>query len=206
MATCNFPNQRNSVNFPVFNLNDDVDGDPDVYSEDKEYYISLLRESLENEFAPATTARGYHKVDYYDDGREIYDGDDVADVTDVFTFAGSEFEITYKVVFHSGYYEGFTLDYELKTSDTAGEDYLPDDGDAQDLQDTAEYLEDVCGLNPGLAKMLARPFIARVNNCAKSIRTRIDNVFAKIAPHNFTCIGVFSNGEAIYEETAPVVA
>lgn len=204
MSTCNFSPVRNSRNFPVFLLSEDYDAYcadsrdqgctpcdfSDWYDEDKAYYIGWLREQLEATF-------GADNVDYYRD-RDVYDGDDVADVYSTFTFAGIVFSVTLKVVLHAGYFEGFTLDHELSNVDGEFE-YIPDEEDAAGLLNRA-------GLNPGLAKMLRRAFIAHIENAIQTTADGIDRVFAKVAPHNWRCLGILCNGEGVYEECAPTVA
>lgn len=185
MATGNFSLRRNAKILPVFCLQEDYDSECSEYDqeEDATFHIESIRAELESIFGASYVN--------YDPQRAVYDGDEVCTVYAAFSFAGYSFGMTIRVTYESGYYDGFTLDYELK--DFEGYDFLPDSDDAQDI------LEDY-DLNPGLAKMLAKKFAARIEKHYDAMAAKIDSVFAKIAPHVWEFDGAFSNGECLYHD------
>lgn len=184
MATGNFSMYRNSSIFPAYCMSQDLtDDDPElsyIYCEEAIYSV---REKLVDKF-------GKNCVDW-ESGRLVDRNNSICEVSDFFEFAGSEFSVTYKVTYESGYYEGFTLDWELKSM---GEDY----SEIPDVEQLAEDLEYYYDLNPGLARMLAPKLQKRFQKVCEKIENGIDEVFTETSPHDLAVTAVCSNGETFY--------
>ena len=164
----------------------------DWYQDEKEYYIDWLEEEI-------------NKLTGYGSGldsdftgmpsRRITDGDEICQVWKNIRFAGGEFTVCAAIDFEAGYYEGFALDWRIKsiTGDCGGYDYdeMPDRADCCDL------LADNTDLNEGLQKALADKLQARLEAALDEVTGAIEKALKTISPYHLTgvCLG---NGEGIY--------
>ena len=99
------------------------------------------------------------------------------------------------VDFEAGYYEGFALDWNIKsiegTSGGYGYDYLPDREDCEYL------LEENTDLNTGLRRALAPKLQARLEAALNDVTNIIEQALKVVSPYHLTgfCL---DNGEGIY--------
>ena len=154
----------------------------DWYQTEKDYYLESLERALKDKF-------GYN-ADFEDASPS--DGDVFATIEDTIQFARCEIPVRLSIVFHAGYYDGFSLDWEIsRISDCFGWDEVPD------LDGCQEILTDECELNKGLAAALAKKLQNRLDAAVQKLGDEISDVIESIAPHALGGV-VLSNGEGIY--------
>ena len=214
MSTCNFSLRYNSDYLYAFCESSDFDAYLEDYlkeneiSEDelsdsqrddlhywwqhdmKDFYLERLEEEL---YKLTPEGSGYY-TDFTESGR-ICDGDEVAEVRKYIQFAGAEFMVMASVDFEAGYYEGFALDWNIKsiegTSGGYGYDYLPD------CEDCEYLLEENTNLNTGLRRALAPKLQARLEAALNDVTNIIEQALKVVSPYHLTgfCL---DNGEGIY--------
>lgn len=216
MATCNFSLRYNSDFLYAFcegrdfdayleeykknNEIDEEDSDDslrealysDWYEDEKEYYLTWLEEELNK-----LTAYGTGMELFFTESGRITDGDEVAEVRRYFNFAGGEFMISAAIDFEAGYYEGFALDWRVKTAEGTGSYWHTSCDDLPDSYDCENMLEDETDLNAGLRKALAPKLAAKFEKELAVITGAIEKALKTISPYHLTgvCLG---NGEGIY--------
>lgn len=162
------------------------------YNDEKEHYLDWLQEEINK-----LTGNG---SELYSDFTEslachITDGDEVATVRKYIQFAGGEFMVMASINFEAGYYEGFALDWNIKSIEGMGNyssfDYMPDRADCIDL------LADNTCLNEGLCSALASKLQKRLQDAMDEVTTAIEEALKIVCPYHLTgaCL---SNGEGIY--------
>ena len=216
MATCNFSLRYNSdflyafcegsdfdAYLEEYKKNNEIDEEDDDdslrealysdwYQDEKEYYIDWLEEEI-------------NKLTGYGSGldsdftgmpsRRITDGDEICQVWKNIRFAGGDFTVCAAIDFEAGYYEGFALDWRIKsiTGDYGGYDFDEMPG----REDCRELLADNTDLNEGLQKALADKLQARLEAALDEVTGAIEKALKTISPYHLTgvCLG---NGEGIY--------
>lgn len=217
MSTCNFSLRHNSQyiyafcergdfekyveeNKDVWEIESDEDLESylmsdslysDWYDNEKEYYLNWLEEELDKQ-----TAYGTGLELFFTESNIITDGDEVAEVRRYFNFAGGEFMISAAIDFEAGYYEGFALDWRVKTAEGTSNwhssyDELPDAYDCENM------LEDETDLNAGLRKALAPKLAAKFEKELAVITEAIEQALKTVCPYHLTGF-CMSNGEGIY--------
>lgn len=163
---------------------DDEPADFDTWYQDEKDYIfedleRIMSEKIECDYLDFTGMCG----------RNIYDGDEVASVRRSFTFAGYRFDYSLKISMEAGYYEGFKLDYDVDRMEN--QDYMPD------AEGCRYMLQDLAGLKPGLAKMLAPKLARRFELEADRLGDDISDCLEISAQYVIEGT-VASNGEGFY--------
>ena len=217
MATCNFSLRYNSDFLYAFcessdfekyledykqanDFNEDEEDEDslrealysDWYDDEKEYYIDWLEEELNKLTAYGT---GLESDFTGMPSRKITDGDELAQVWKNIQFAGGEFTVMAAIDFEAGYYEGFALDWRIKsiTGNYGGYDFdcMPD------REDCRELLADNTDLNEGLQKALADKLQARLEAALDDVTGAIEKALKTISPYHLTGVCA-SNGEGFY--------
>lgn len=171
----------------------------DWYENEKDYYLTWLEEAL-NE---AAAGKSNINIDFIDLAKtNVYDGTELATVTNNFVFAGIDFSVKLSINFEAGYYAGFAIDWnysELLDSFDGKPDDLDDEDYSEALRDYRYYYNKYYGLNPGLAKALAPKLRKRTEKAISEAAEVIENALQKVAPYHLTgfCI---DNGEGIYSD------
>ena len=222
MATCNFSLRYNSDYLYAFcessdfdkyleeyianNGIDDDDCDcdelrealySDWYTDMKEFYL----ERLEAELGEVTAYGTGLYMDFTEFTTDhITDGDQVATVRKYINFAGGEFMVMASIDFEAGYYEGFALDWNIKSIEGVSTwhssyDCMPDAYDCENM------LEDETGLNAGLRKALAPKLQARLEEALNDVTGAIEKALKAVSPYHLTGVCA-SNGEGFYTNHA----
>lgn len=215
MATCNFSMRHNSQYIYAFcegsdfdayledyKKNNEINDDEDDYSlrealysdwydDEKEYYLDWLREELYK-----VTAYGTGLDADFTESCKIYDGDEIATVRRYFNFAGGEFMVMAAIDFEAGYYEGFALDWRVKSCEGTSSwhsayDELPDAYDCENM------LEDETDLNAGLRKALAPKLAAKFEKELEIVTDAIETALKTVCPYHLTGF-CMDNGEGFY--------
>jgi len=216
MATCNFSLRYNSdflyafcegsdfdAYLEEYKKNNEIDEEEDDdslrealysdwYQDEKDYYLTWLEEELNK-----LTVYGTGLELFFTESCRITDGDEVAEVRRYFNFAGGEFMISAAIDFEAGYYEGFALDWRVKTAEGTGSYWHTSCDDLPDSYDCENMLEDETELNAGLRKALAPKLAAKFEKELAVITGAIEKALKTISPYHLTgvCLG---NGEGIY--------
>lgn len=160
------------------------------YDDEKDYYMQWLHEELQTTFGDRVGT--FHG--------EAMDGCAITTIRVPFTFAGTEWPVEVALRLHAGYYDGFTIDWDLTKALNYYSDIFPDEQDCIDELTADTWHYDRCipsNINAGLAKILAPKMIKRLQAALDDTTDKIDAVLDKIAPHKWHghCM---SNGEGIY--------
>ena len=164
----------------------------DWYEDEKDYYLTWLEEELNK-----LTAYGTGLELFFTESGRITDGDEVAEVRRYFNFAGGEFMISAAIDFEAGYYEGFALDWRVKTAEGTGSYWHSSYDDLPDSYDCENMLEDETELNAGLRKALAPKLAAKFEKELAVITGAIEKALKTISPYHLTGVCA-SNGEGFY--------
>lgn len=164
----------------------------DWYDSEKDYYLEWLEDELNKLTAYGT---GLHL--FFTESCRITDGDEVAEIRRYFNFAGGEFMISAAIDFEAGYYEGFALDWRIKTAEGTGSYWHTSLDELPDSYDCANMLEDETTLNAGLCKALAPKLAAKFDKELAVITEAIEQALKTVCPYHLTGF-CMSNGEGIY--------
>lgn len=113
-----------------------------------------------------------------------------------FGFHGIEIMADLEVTLNHGYYEGHNLDWEIRFEGFRYSDYEDMDDFLEDFRD--EYLSYV-NLNEGMAEIQWPNFCKRFKSWIQKCIIECEKKCREMCDEVYHCIGVFSNGEAIYE-------
>lgn len=182
MGTCNFHKTNASKYFVVLMPYEDEDEGVTTIRQPEEMDVEFLQDCLRERLKELADKSDF---DFYkSEFGEIYQ---------TITFMGIDTQIELEVKLNHGYYEGAVLDYNI---------VLRVDGtDVDDLECATDYwlnlLEDD---QKGLSIANRGRFERKLQNALDNMTTELETVFASIAEHTLKCVGVFSNGEAVYQE------
>lgn len=193
-----------------------------IYNADNFYVIHdfdetterFLRDGVRKEFAD----KGFFvdDIEEYDDDR-TYPAVYVSEVNKEFEFCGVSVSVSIGLGVRSGYYSGCNLDYSVKVKcDNAWGwiepfEYFGKDKSYYGYKSTEELARafvdeiddcnicDVVGVSRGLFKMNKRRMAKRVENEVDSMIGLANELCKKFCDNEYACVGIFSNGEAIYE-------
>lgn len=115
---------------------------------------------------------------------------------------GHLYDLTAKIVWRSGYYSGAILDYEIFGGSYVGKmsDYRDSDDFALDvIDDIIDDCSNYYGWNPGVCAALRPKVEKAVEDAFNAIAKDSENVCQALADSSLVCVGIFSNGEAIYK-------
>lgn len=117
-----------------------------------------------------------------------------------------DIDVTIKItaVIQSAYYEGATLDYLIEV-ESRGDSWKHNTGSHYD-NDLDSIMDDVfdpyyTDLNKGLCKIMIPKALNWCENTIERLSSKVEGIFEGWSEHKLKCKGVFSNGEAIYEQT-----
>lgn len=156
--------------------------------------------------------------------KDIYEHDDnrgypavfVTEINDEFEFCGLSFTVSIRLGARAGYYGSVNLDYQvLVTNDnswgwiepfeyignhsrygySSGEELAEALADELDDWKVPEQL----GVSRGLFSMNRKRMVRRIESEIASMMQLADELCKKLCDSEYACVGVFSNGEAIYE-------
>ena len=164
----------------------------DWYDQEKEDRLNWLEEELDK---AVSAKKGLYSDFTESQANHITDGDEVATVRKYITFAGAEFMVMVSIDFEAGYYEGFTLDWNVKQVEGTFGGY--DFDQIPDADDCAYLLAENTDLNEGLQKALASKLQARLEAALDEVTDAIETALKSVSPYHLTgfCLG---NGEGIY--------
>ena len=108
-----------------------------------------------------------------------------------FRFWGIELPVDMEIHLNYGYYEGANLDWEILMD---GQKFSNWDCVGDFLEDWREYLNVGDKVWERFCKKFEKWIEDRIEECEKKCRKMCDEVYG--------CVGVFSNGEAIYERVS----
>lgn len=172
---------------------------PDIYHEwlecEKEFYLGYLREELEH-MAPCDGKIMAVFSDF--EPARIYDGEEVGTVETFFDFGGGRFLVEVSINFEAGYYEGFALDWHIKTIEGYNSYSCCSFDEMPDVEGCAELLTEETELNAGICKALAPKLARRIDESLKTVTGTIEKALKKISPYHLTgCVAC--NGEGFYQ-------
>ena len=138
--------------------------------------------------------KGFDSSSGHPAGNRSYGGGAFAEKTIYIDFCGESIPITIYLEIVSGYYSGASFDFSFKIDN---EDY--------DLKDFGEYdaegiLESYLYDNLGLIAMQKKNLCKRINIELSRLSDEANLFFKEHCEIPLKCIGIFSNGEAIYEK------
>lgn len=137
---------------------------------------------------------GWDSADEYEDYLRSFPGKIFAEKSVYVDYCGSEVEIKIKAIARSGYYEGFIFDYDFETRLTGWFE------DKYDEPITPEIIiENMWIDNPGLCKIHAKHFADKINAELQAMIDEAEKEFENLSDNKLKCVGIFSNGEAVYE-------
>ncbi len=198
-AFCDFSDFKSYIeeNRDAFNIDSDEDEENALqdstlyqhwYEDEKDYYLTWLKEEIDKldqdpNYSTST------------DILKVYDGDAVGNITRYVNFAGACFTITYKVIFKAGYYEGFTLDYEL--AQIEGDKSYMSFEEIPDAAGCRDLLYENCDINEGLCSALCAKLCKRIETTCNDIESALETILQTISPYHLSG-SVLGNGEGIY--------
>lgn len=117
-----------------------------------------------------------------------------------------EFCVTEQIFMHSGYYSGANYDWDICISDCYGGKWNLSEYDSED-----DFLEDIVDSwkenasydwNEGLVNIHAKNIRKWLEKVLDNHSDMADNMCKEICDDELACVGIFSNGEAVYEKVA----
>lgn len=121
-------------------------------------------------------------------------------------FYNSDLSVNINIIIlaRSGYYSGYNLDFELEVSNNYYyEPYkLGDYESEEDLIDAMadEFVEDCDVYNKGLRKCFEKRYKALLEDFIDEAIEYANNVLKNLCEEEYRLVGVFSNGEALYQK------
>lgn len=185
-----------------------------VIHEFEEFTLDFLRERAA-EALKEKSGLVVSEINEHDDNRS-YPAVFFTKIDSDFTYCGISVRVTAEIGLRSGYYGGCNLDFNLKveSGDVSIDPYYLwknsrsyyEYDDPKDLAD--DFIEEVIdwgipanvGYNKGLIRMNKGRFVKRLCVEIERMCEVADSLCKQLCDNEYACVGIFSNGEAIYEE------
>ena len=186
-----------------------------VIDEIDDFTVIDLRERVENllENDKSIFIRGIYEAD----GDRYYPALFFSELNHEFEFCGLSFCVSAEIGIRAGYYRGNNLDFNIKVTweNAVGwvspYEYNRNSHSYYDYEspyelgkelakevDDGYYLEQL-GVSRGLFVMNKERFAKRVAAEIDDMIEKADNICKQLCESEYACVGVFSNGEAVYE-------
>lgn len=137
------------------------------------------------------------------DGDRSYPASIIAEKTKYICVAGSSIDITAKAKIVCGYWSGACFDFDCELSVYDRDGYRVSDYDDIDTinkyLDTDAIIEDNWTGNKGLTKIHSQRIYEAIQQAIDKLRKEAEKSFVECCSDVLLCVGVFSNGEAIYK-------
>jgi hypothetical protein len=189
MATPNFASPENASKYYVVltSYEDEESGEvryPEYweYEDFKDNMVSLIEELPFN----------VYESGFIDNSRS-YASTELTSLHNSKCFGDVEVGITVVAILTGAYYDGATLDYLVKFECSG---YETDSID--DLLETFvdPYYSD---MNEGMLKIQSKNAERFLEEELEAMSSKLEEVYERVSEHKLNCVGVFSNGEAVYE-------
>lgn len=124
------------------------------------------------------------------------------------TFGGMTFDVDLELTLNSGYWGDASLDWDIVINDPYGNsgqystDWDRNDGFGWLAEDFCDEHWGYHEENPGMAKIQKPNLEKAFDRWIKEGEEMLEEICSHFAEKQAVCLGVFSNGEAIYEEVA----
>lgn len=118
----------------------------------------------------------------------------------------NQFEFSKEIYVHSGYYSGMNYDWDISINDNFGDNFRLSEYDDVDLlvEDIADAWQEEAsdtwyeGWNAGMAKIQKKNLKKWLVKMIGKFSDEADDMCRDICEDVYVCVGIFSNGEAIY--------
>lgn len=138
---------------------------------------------------------GWDSVRKYD-GERNYPGCVFSEKTKKASIGKFWVDVTVRAIIRSGYFSDANLDWDIEIDGTEYDLECYNETEAlEQLESSYEYSE-----NPGFCKMQAKNLVKNVEKAVSELTEELESVYEKYS-ERLLCLGIFSNGEAIYGKT-----
>lgn len=144
----------------------------------------------------------------YDDEELVHDRNRPARYLGYFQqskfYGEEEFTVRLRIYYQHGYYEGANLDYDIEIEGRYGWEEVNEElwnGSKITIEDIIISSLEGSDLPKGMQKIQSKNIIKWIDSYIKETSSKIEGLFSETCENKLDLIGVFSNGEAIYEQS-----
>lgn len=175
----------------------------DCKNTSKIYAIENNEEFAQYDCQESLECLGWKPCDEYDrTSNRSYPASIIAEKTKCIIVAGASIDITAKAKIVSGYWSGACFDFDCELSVYDRDGYEVSDYDDIDsinkYLDADEIIKDNWTGNKGLSKIHAGRIYEAMQKTINELQEEAEKAFAECCSDSLVCVGVFSNGEALY--------
>jgi len=139
-------------------------------------------------------------------GDEFNGNRNIGNIGSISRHDGYLFDVSVDVILRSGYYQDANIDLVVNINDdygSLGELSLSD----LDYEEMERWMAETLSSygyydNEGMCKIQAPIAVARVRKMAYKLLKEVEDSVASVCDYKLTCLGHFSNGEAVYKEVS----
>ena len=200
-------------NFSYWNANNVY-----VIEDGGDFLVEDLREGLKSMLENDKSLNVYDRNEH--NGNYSYPAVVYTTIEREFEFCGVSMCVSADMIVRSGYYEGYNLDFDIKVScgnafgtiepyeyiNSQRSHYGYNSGFDLGVDLVNELIDynvpDLLGYSKGLFAMNRSRFAKRIEKEIDAMVAFADDLCGKLCEDKYACVGVFSNGEAVYEKVS----
>lgn len=196
MSTPNFCRYEASGYYAI-GVSEETYNDEFLYEDTKAnvfYELKQLCKDKGYDFVERDKNRMYHDL-----FNRSYGGTYICSITKSKYIADIEITVNIHAVLSGGYYSGAILDY-ISQIEINGDDR----NDIEEFEKYFEYtdLEYCSNLPLGMLKIQSKNILKFSHSAYKELTEQIEQIYSQYCEEKLHCVGIFSNGEAIYEKVS----
>lgn len=159
-----------------------------THNEDYENVHYNVMSDLEN--------RGWYPIKEYDSSNRYYGGRMFMQKDKEVSIGRFSISVSVKAIIRNGYYDDFNFDWDIEIEGDGSYDVSGEYSFGE--EDAANLIYDCTYYTMGFCRMQARNLVSKVRCAISELSEELEKVYACYTDQ-LVCVGIFSNGEAVYE-------